>query len=115
MCMTTQTPDALKVWLHQQMDARNLSQTAASKRAGLAPNAISEIMNGVNPGIEKCKALASYFGVPLSKVLVLAGHIETPADERAFLTEEIVTALSSLTDSAKQRLLRALKGGAFSD
>ncbi len=40
----------------------NLSWAEASRRAGVSPNAISEIVNGTPAGVKRLSALAEYFG-----------------------------------------------------
>jgi transcriptional regulator with XRE-family HTH domain len=62
-------------WLIQACEARNLSWAEASRRAGLSQGAISAIVRGTQPGLESCKALASFFGVPAEEVLRMAGHL----------------------------------------
>ena len=62
-------------WLNDQLEKTNLSQSEASRRAGLGPNAISEIINGRTPGLKVCVALAELFGFSPEYVLRLAGHL----------------------------------------
>jgi transcriptional regulator with XRE-family HTH domain len=71
-------------WLNEQLERTNLSQSEASRRAGLGPNAISEIINGRIPGLKVCRALAELFGAPPDYVLRLAGHLpsQRPQDHR---------------------------------
>ena len=71
-----QTP--LVTWLIQACETRGLSWAEASRRAGLSQGTISAIVRGTQPGLEICKGLAGFFGVPLEDVLRLAGHM-TPA------------------------------------
>jgi transcriptional regulator with XRE-family HTH domain len=68
----------LAAWLIQACATRELSWAEASRRAGLSQGAISAIVRGTQPGLEICKGLAAFFGVPLEEVLRLAGHM-TPA------------------------------------
>ena len=68
-----QTP--LAAWLIRACAARNLSWAEGSRRAGLSQGAISAIVRGTQPGLEICKGLAAYFGVPLEDVLQMAGHL----------------------------------------
>ena len=72
----SQTP--LVTWLIQACETRGLSWAEASRRAGLSQGTISAIVRGTQPGLEICKGLAGFFGVPLEDVLRLAGHM-TPA------------------------------------
>lgn len=69
----SQTP--LVAWLIQACETRGLSWAEASRRAGLSQGTISAIVRGTQPGLEICKGLAAFFGVPLEDVLRLAGHM----------------------------------------
>lgn len=74
----SQTP--LVAWLIQACETRGLSWAEASRRAGLSQGTISAIVRGTQPGLEICKGLAGFFGVPLEDVLRLAGHmLPTPS------------------------------------
>lgn len=66
----------LAEWLISACAERGLSWAEASRQAGLFPGAISSIVRGRRPGLDMCKALASFFRVPLAHVLQLAGHTE---------------------------------------
>ena len=44
----------------------------------MSQGTISAIVRGTQPGLEICKGLAGFFGVPLEDVLRMAGHM-TPA------------------------------------
>ena len=78
-------------WLNDQLEKTNLSQSEASRRAGLGPNAISEIINGRTPGLKVCVALADLFGFSPEYVLRLAGHLpeERSRDEQAISAQAI--------------------------
>ena len=68
-------------WLIEACETRDLSWAEASRRAGLSQGAISAIVRGAQPGLEICKALAGYFGVPPEDVLRLAGHLAPARQE----------------------------------
>jgi|GEM_PF-1089414 len=68
-----QTP--LADWLIQACAARDLSWAEGSRRAGLSQGTISAIVRGTQPGLEICKRLATYFGIPLEDMLQMAGHL----------------------------------------
>lgn len=70
--------DELIKWLNEQLERTNLSQSEASRRAGLGQNAISEIVNGRIPGLRVCMALADFFGYEPEYILRLAGHLSPP-------------------------------------
>jgi transcriptional regulator with XRE-family HTH domain len=71
----SQSNSPLADWLIQACETRNLSWAEASRRAGLSQGAISAIVRGTLPGLETCKALAAFFGVPPEDVLRMAGHL----------------------------------------
>lgn len=81
-----QTP--LVAWLIQACETRGLSWAEASRRAGLSQGTISAIVRGTQPGLEICKGLAAFFGVPLEDVLRMAGHM-TPAASPAWPPEVV--------------------------
>lgn len=72
---TKTTPPELLEWIDEQLDRTGLSDSEASRRAGLSHVAIYEIRSGLRPGLKKCVALAEFFGVPTDYVLRLAGHL----------------------------------------
>ncbi len=71
----TQSQNPLADWLIQACETRGLSWAEASRRAGLYHGAISAIVRGTQPGLEICKGLAAFFGVPPEDVLRMAGHL----------------------------------------
>ncbi len=77
----SQQHNQLVDWLVQACETRDLSWAEASRRAGLTQGAISAIVRGMQPGLETCKALAAYFGVPAEDVLRMAGHLAPAAKE----------------------------------
>ena len=90
----SQTP--LVAWLIQACETRGLSWAEASRRAGLSQGTISAIVRGTQPGLEICKGLAGFFGVPLEDVLRLAGHL-TPA-RAATWPPELVALVQEVDD-----------------
>lgn len=44
------TQSNLAQWLIEECEKRNLSWAEASRNAGVSPNTISQIVNGVKPG-----------------------------------------------------------------
>lgn len=79
-----QTP--LADWLIEACDVRGLSWAEASRGTGLYQGAISATVRGTQPGLEICKGLAAFFGVPLEDVLRMAGHLD-PVEEPAWPPE----------------------------
>jgi transcriptional regulator with XRE-family HTH domain len=80
----------LAKWLAMECQARNLSWSEASRRAGLDRSTISTLMRGTHPGLETCKALAAFFGVPTEHVLRLAGHLDNAAAAEELPPEVLV-------------------------
>ena len=73
--MTKVASQELIDWLNSELRKAGVSGTSASLAAGLNRGAISSIVNGTNPGLEVCKALAGYFGRAPETVLRMAGHL----------------------------------------
>lgn len=98
-------PDKFLTWLRSEMRERNLSQSEASRRAGLHQNAISEIVNGKvkEVSLKTCKALAKYFGVPTEEVLRLAGHLNSVGDDPSL--RELLEIATMLTDEDRYELV----------
>ncbi len=81
-----QSHTPLADWLVEACETRGLSWAEASRRAGLYQGAISATVRGTQPGLEICKGLAAFFGVPLEDVLRMAGHLD-PVEEPAWPPE----------------------------
>jgi hypothetical protein len=82
----SQSHTPLADWLIEACETRGLSWAEASRQAGLYQGAISAIVRGTQPGLEICKGLAAFFGVPLEDVLSMAGHL-TPNRTRTWPPE----------------------------
>jgi transcriptional regulator with XRE-family HTH domain len=97
-------PEEFLSWLNKNLEANNLSQSEASRRAGLNQNAISDIVNGKvrEASLRTCKALARLFNTPLEEVLRLAGHIEYSED---MALKELMEVARSLTPEDHRELL----------
>lgn len=86
-------------WLLKQCDDRHLTATDASRRAGVAPNTISEIVNGTKPGLSRLTRLAAYFGVPTEYLLQMVGQLPAPpTPQRQQELSDIFRMLSTLPD-----------------
>lgn len=101
-------PDQFLRWLRENLEENNLSQSEASRRAGLNQNAISEIINGkvMEVSLNVCKELASLFGTPVEEVLRLAGHlppVDNPSLTRLVEVAKILAPedIAELTDYAR--------------
>jgi transcriptional regulator with XRE-family HTH domain len=98
-------------WINDQLGRTNLSQSEASRRAGLGPNAISEIINGRTPGLKVCIALGEFFGVSVEYVLRLAGHLpprQAVPSELRRKVDRIAELLTTLPPDLQDRLADAL-------
>jgi len=73
--------------------------------AGLSHGAISRIVNGERPGLETCKALARYFGVPPEFVLRLAGHVSAAATSNSPRQDYLAKLLSTLTPARRDLIV----------
>jgi len=82
----SQSHTPLAQWLIDACRERDLSWAEASRRSGLSQGTISAIVRGTQPGLEICKGLAGFFGVPLEDVLRMAGHLD-PVEEPAWAPE----------------------------
>jgi len=96
---TKVAPPELIAWLDTELEKANLSDSEASRRAGLSHVAIYDIRSGLRPGVKKCQALARLFGMSPEYVLRLAGHLppEIPEHRRQEF-EEIAAMLAGLPD-----------------
>ena len=94
----------------QQCDRLNLSWTEASRRAGVAPNTISEIVGGVQPGIKRITALAEFFGASPERLLRLAGRLppepETPLTDIPRL-QQFAERVARLPPERQRRIMEA--------
>ena len=101
-------------WLNEELKRTRLSQSEASKGAGLAVNTISEIVNGKQPGLRVCIGLAQYFDVPVTRMLYMAGHISREEMEgRDSFAEQVLPLWQRLTPEQKKsfgEFLRSIVG-----
>ena len=79
--------NALQEWLMQALSKTHETPREASNAAGLSHGAISGYLNGARPAPNSCRKLAEHFGVPVSFVLSLAGHVDPPPAMTVFLTQ----------------------------
>ncbi len=104
----SQSHTPLAQWLIEACRARDLSWAEASRRSGLSQGTISAIVRGTQPGLEICKGLAGFFGVPLEDVLQMAGHM-TPAPSPAWPPELVALAreVEELPPPLRRAVLKA--------
>ena len=89
-------------WLIRECEKRNLSWTEASRRAGVAPNTISQIVNGTPAGIKRLRALAEYFSVPVMYFQQLAGLVPISPNTLDPALEAVADQLISIYYDLKQ-------------
>ena len=78
--MTQDSPNQLVEFIRGWLKERNSSQLALAQRAGIPHTTVGALLNhGVMPRPSTLKKIASAMGVPVGRLLVLAGHI-TPED-----------------------------------
>jgi len=112
--------DRLSKWLMAQCEDQNLSWSEASRRAGLSPNSISEIVSGVKPGVKRLTALAEYFKVPREYLFQMAGLLPKPgnngipAEEQARIDHiiHVWQEVAELDPGSLMRLLNVVEGQA---
>lgn len=86
-------------FLNEQKLLSGMSLAEISRRAGLNDSQMSNVMNGVVPGLKVCQQLAEYFELSLSYVLYLAGHIENPPGGNSLELDRIAHMLDNIGDS----------------
>ena len=87
LTMTTQPGDTLAIYIRRWLTEREVSQLALARRAGVPHASLSVLFNhGTIPMPSTLRKIAEVMGVPLGRLLVLAGHLneeeyETPIRE----------------------------------
>lgn len=110
------TQSNLAQWLIEECEKRNLSWAEASRNAGVSPNTISQIVNGVKPGQKRLLALAEYFGASPERVFRMAGLLPDRATtdaQRAELRRKVehIAELDAIPDLQDRRaILQELVG-----
>jgi len=105
--------NTLSDWLATQLETRGWSQRELSRRSGISPTQISDIISGkANPGADSSIAIARALGEPPEKLLRLAGILPAlpPAvpEEREALA--ILRTLGAQARAYALAILRALRG-----
>jgi transcriptional regulator with XRE-family HTH domain len=101
----------LQRWLLDELRTRNQSYREFSLAAGLDHGAVSRYLAGTRPIRESCEKLATYTGVSLEQVLIMAGHLKAPADYDPFLDEvtEVTRGFEARDKEAALQFLRLLR------
>ena len=110
-------PDEFIEWITEECKKQNLSWIEASRRAGLSTGSISSYINGVQPGLRACKALAKLFHKHPVYVLQLAGHLPKPVSTEispealgiAYSIDELGHPLKESTLQICRDLIEAMK------
>jgi len=105
------TPPAFMDWLDDQLTIWNLSDSEASRRAGLSRNGIYEIRSGIRPGVKKVRALARLFGADEQHLFQLAGILAAGPPVMPAVAEEreAVAILRSLPVRDRAMALNVLR------
>lgn len=100
-------PNGLIDWLIDELEQKNWSPNEASQKAGLSRNSLSTYINGTQPGLHACKALARLFNKPPEYVLYLAGHLPAPPGADAFAPDvaEIAYRIQLRDHPIRERLI----------
>lgn len=78
-------------WVENELVARGLNYHRVERSQGLSNAVLSRpARNNADPSLTVCKALAQAFALPLTEILVRAGHVEPDA----------------ANDGSEQRLIR---------
>lgn len=86
-------------WLTDELQNREWSQSELSRRAGVSPAAISDVLSGRrNPGKDLCTAIAKAFKIPQNKVFQIAGILEEEVDSNDPRIKKIEYLYNSLQD-----------------
>ena len=100
--------NALQEWLLAQLRRTNESMREASIAADMDHAAISRFMADTVPSPDNCRKLAEHFGVPVSYVLSLVGHVDPPPTLTVFLAQ-IATATEGWSEEQKVQLLEVVR------
>jgi transcriptional regulator with XRE-family HTH domain len=95
-------------WLRGEIDGRGWTQAELSRRSGLVPSAISNVLNRERlPGIDFCKGVSRAFGIRDVEVMRMAG-IADPEPERYNPIVESAAAMLNELSEEDQEDFRAL-------
>ena len=73
-------PHDFAEWLKEEISKRHWTQNDLGRKAHLSKSEVSRILNGKQPIVSVCKAIALAMGVPLDMVLIRAGILDRPPD-----------------------------------
>lgn len=95
----------------EQCEARNLSWSEACRRAGVAPNTISDIANGGRVGMRRLSSLAAFFGVTDEFIYRLAGVLQPEVFQPSGFREEreVIAMLRSLSQDMRSLAVALLR------
>jgi len=91
-------PQGFIDWLQEEMERRNLGIRETARLAGVSHPTVSDILNGKQPSIKTCKALAKVFGKEERWVAVLAGYFK-PEPNITPDMDAVIQAMSDLPES----------------
>lgn len=109
-CLMQAFPD----WLQAQIDAREWSKADFSRRSGIDPGTVSNVLNGMRKaGPEFCRAAAATLGMPEAVVFYRAGLItqdpEDPTQELDPLALEILQMVANRPDAEQAAIVATVR------
>ncbi len=106
--MTTSDPRQLMSFIRNWLDERKISQLGLAQRAGIPHTTLSALFHHGNvPRPATLKKLAGAMGVPVGKLLVLAGHLTEEEYESPIRETDLARLyeVGDLTDEEWQQVL----------
>lgn len=101
--------NTLSDWLSNELGDRGWSQRELSRRSGISPTQISDIISGkANPGADSCVAIARALNEPPEDILRLAG-ILPPLPPPVEDEREALGLFRQLERSARQVILATMR------
>jgi transcriptional regulator with XRE-family HTH domain len=90
-------------WLRREIDERGWTQAELSRRSGLVPSAVSNVLNRERlPGIDFCKGVARAFGVGDVEVMRMAGIADPERERYSFIVESTASMLNELSEEDQE-------------
>ncbi len=98
--------------LSKELKRRNLSLRRAAQEMGISHTTLSRLISGkTRPDVDTCAKLAGFLRFRVSRVLELAGYVETDALTGAtgLLYEEYIGAWRQLREENREFALRVIR------
>ena len=85
-------------YLMEQKEITGMSLAEMSRRIGLNDGQLSNIVNGVAPGLKLCRQLSDYFNIAPEYLLYMAGQLENPPGQYGLEIERMAHIVNSIQD-----------------